>query len=813
MYVKVKNENYGYQVATYGDFVAIANPPLLRWDYASASNYYTGTVDYFKYNKNTDQHDYVGSLKKQIETSSVYLITEDNNAIPTGPRFNIATESGSLAESSSLWYASASLVIDKDLYTASVEDGFGLALDMYGTVLVVGSPYFTQIIATSASVITASGATVEIHDLARTDYTALSQSTYIGTIYNPDMDVTSSFGQSVTINSSWVAIGSPQVSQSRGMVYIYKNISTGSAYSWSFYQKVEPSGSLSNAMFGSDLKLNKTTSSFSQSLIVGCGNLTNNAAYYFEFVSGSWQQTFIFSPNASVYPLTIGNYPPYDPMLNVPNGTSGFGAAVSTYEDAVVIGSWCDRSVYEFSGSSLYQQGSAYIFEKCANTPKTDFQMVLKTYGTPLTLKNNRMGYSVDMSAGKAIVGIPKIDNLGIISCYVQGTLDQLHQCTSDLENTLLGQAMLLQKSTGSGAWEITNVYQRKKKYLSPYRSFGNDVCIDDRSMVVGAPMLFIDDNRIVNLNVTSSSGVVLDDITGKGYIYNMANLRDEFHVGNVFYRNGKIVIMTSGSVFDGLFFNPINSNTYEYDLQFKGQHTIFEKQIICSVNPGEFNVSTNPSAVTKATSSFDINGNGIFDFQDVDVIIRYMQYKNTSILGVPVSTDWSSSVVITDDERSLYNFYTSKYGYNPYETSILTSQSIQKWETTDTWVQAVLDLNQDNKIDIRDMNIFWKYFSNRLTQENYATYITPACKRKLFSDVIDYMEFITQRNATPHISKDFLDYEANTLLDKTGSFLAPLATSIGIYSGLDLVAVAKLGTPIKITPELPINFVVKLDY
>jgi hypothetical protein len=39
------------------------------------------------------------------------------------------------------------------------------------------------------------------------------------------------------------------------------------------------------------------------------------------------------------------------------------------------------------------------------------------------------------------------------------------------------------------------------------------------------------------------------------------------------------------------------------------------------------------------------------------------------------------------------------------------------------------------------------------------------------------------------------------------------LATAIGLYDGLDLVAVAKLGSPIKITPELPINFVVKMDF
>ena len=77
----------------------------------------------------------------------------------------------------------------------------------------------------------------------------------------------------------------------------------------------------------------------------------------------------------------------------------------------------------------------------------------------------------------------------------------------------------------------------------------------------------------------------------------------------------------------------------------------------------------------------------------------------------------------------------------------------------------------------------------------------------------MDYMEVMTQRNAIPYISKNFLDYEANTLLDKTGSFLSPMVTTIGLYSGLNLVGIAKLGSPIKIPMELPINFVIKLDF
>jgi len=800
MFVQVKNENYGYAVATYGDYVVVSNPDFLRFNAATASVYHTGSVDFFRYNKSTDSHDYVNTIYNVGFEVNVILETELTNSTV----YQINTETGSVVG------PLADLIIDKDRYTASVDNAFGKSIDMYGKLLIVGSPYATQIVITSASIITASGASVDVHDFGRTEFIPLSQSSFVFSFNNPDIAVTSSFGWGVSINSSWIAIGSPHVSSSKGTVYMYRNISTGSNYSWSFFQRIEPSGSVADAQFGWDLKLNKQSGSVSQSMVVGCGNQANGQAYYFEFVSGSWTQTFEFFPTTDILPLTFGGYAPYNPTMNI---TNGFGYAVSTFDEAVVVGAPLDRLVYEFSGSSVYEQGSVYVFEKCKNLPYTKFDLVLKTYGTDLTMKNNRLGYSVDIFQSNAVVGIPKTDNETLTSCYVAATIDQLHQCTNNLENTLNGQAMLLQKNTSSLDWEITNVYQKKKKYLSPYRDFGNDVSIADRSMVVGAPMILSNDIRQMDISTTQSNNISLDDIMGKAYIYNLKNLRDEFHVGNVFYRNGKIVIMTSGSVFDGLFFNAVNTSTYEYDLQFKGQHTIFEKQVVCTVSPGEFNVSTNPTAVYKPTASLDINGNGEFDFQDADIILRYMQYKNTSFLGQPVSTDWSSSIVTSDDEISFLNYHQDANTYNNEYTSFLASESIVRWELVDTWVQDVLDLNEDNRIDIRDMNIVWKYFANRLTQENYATYITPSCKKKLFSDVIDYLNFVTQKTATAQIVPEFFDYEHSVALDKTGSFLAPMATTIGLYSGLDLVGVAKLGTPIKIIPELPINFVVKMDY
>jgi hypothetical protein len=58
-----------------------------------------------------------------------------------------------------------------------------------------------------------------------------------------------------------------------------------------------------------------------------------------------------------------------------------------------------------------------------------------------------------------------------------------------------------------------------------------------------------------------------------------------------------------------------------------------------------------------------------------------------------------------------------------------------------------------------------------------------------------------------------FLDYEYSSSIDPTGSFIAPYVTTIGLYDeNMDMVAVAKLGTPIKSTPDLPVNFLVRID-
>lgn len=801
MYVNVKNENYGFAVATYGDYVAVGNPTFFRYDIVSPTVYRTGSMDLYRYNKNADQHELFLTCGKLPTAMPILLSRETGSG-------DIMTQSLHTELNNSGVSFDKDLAIDKESYFSMLDDGFGYSIDMYNKYVVVGSPWWSEIVHTDAIDFRASGSAVDIFDIGLVETVPFTGSSIgVYSIENPDEDQTGSFGMSVSINNEWLAIGSPYYNNSSGRVYMYRNNTVENNYSWSFYQAID--GQLTNAEFGGDIKINKVSGSLSHSMVIGNKQSWTNEAYYYEFSGSSWNRVHTFTPTTDIHNLPFGNYPPYQTTMSV---SSSFGTAVSIYDETVVIGAPTDRKVYEYSGSAQYEEGATYVFERCTGTPDS-WELVLKTYGNENTLKSNRMGYSVDIFGDNIVAGIPKVNHEILTSCYIQGTLNQLHQCNTDLITSLSGQSLFLQRNLTSSAWEITNVYQRKKKYLSPYRNYGDDVSIADRSMVVGAPMQLSGSNRYINISTTQSQAVILDDIMGKSYIYNLKNLREKFHVGNVFYRNGKIVIMTSGSIFDGLFYNPTSTNAYEYDLKFKGQHTIFEKQVICNVTPGEFNVSTNPTAVYFATSSLDINGNGIFDFQDMDVLMRYMQYKNTSFLNLPVSTDWSSSVVVNDDEKSLLQFYQNQQGYDNVQTAELLNEHIEDWEYVHTDIQRWLDFNQDNRIDLRDMNIMWKFFTNRLTQVNYTSYITPSCNRTLFSDIIDYMDQLTQKTSKPQIKSMFLDYERLTATDKTGSFVAPYVTTIGLYSGLELVMLAKLGSPIKITPELPINFVVKMDY
>jgi hypothetical protein len=96
-----------------------------------------------------------------------------------------------------------------------------------------------------------------------------------------------------------------------------------------------------------------------------------------------------------------------------------------------------------------------------------------------------------------------------------------------------------------------------------------------------------------------------------------------------------------------------------------------------------------------------------------------------------------------------------------------------------------------------------------------YKTTPNPGVKyiRKLSTletgEVLDYR----YSGTTGSRKAGFEDYDLNSSVDSTGSFLAPFITTIGLYDdNCDLIAVAKLPQPIKSEPDIPVNFIVRFD-
>lgn len=137
-----------------------------------------------------------------------------------------------------------------------------------------------------------------------------------------------------------------------------------------------------------------------------------------------------------------------------------------------------------------------------------------------------------------------------------------------------------LNPSTSSMLTEVG----RRRSYAST-----NERVLEDELAVLVIPQRFYGEGiKPGSVTLTTGSLTYTDDgysnlvITQSGV---------ETILGNIFYDRGMIVLtkdVVSGSSFT------------EYDLDYRSTQTIYENEIFLSVNEGEFNVSTNPTALTE---------------------------------------------------------------------------------------------------------------------------------------------------------------------------------------------------------------------
>jgi len=799
----IYNERYGTSVAANDNYIAVGNPPT--YDYNPAEGFYRiGEVKLIK--RDTFNSNY----------SSSYTFTKSLNA-----QTIYSTRFGESVDLSDYF-----LAVGNSVLSASVTKGS--FVDVY----VVDSNY---------NVI--SGALVS-------DNNCVDESINTQTYSNkPLVTLTgsNSFGTSVSITNKYLAIGSPSENSKRGQVYIYQF--SASKYKLESVLTPDPTLYPKQRGFGYSVSLDKKNQ---DRIVIGSSQLSQSRVYLYQSSSGGWglKQTFQQVTGSLSVENSVFNWYP----VSLQN--CNYGKSVSIYDKIIVVGAPTDLVYYEYSGSTIQRQrGAFYVYSTnpCDAKPTGSYNFISKLYGDENTFKDNLLGESVCVYDNKILAGSPK-RYFPFSSIFVSGSLD-FYENVSDGNDfgasTFLGQA-LYYLVTGSNLVKMTDypISKRKQNDNSPFQAFGSAVSIYGDNLVIGSPIPLLRDYYL-NIPYITESGSMVDpnykltssyydegcDVTssviflqieqsvttdtgapvyvalcaevpdspytsieGSAFIYNSSDLQKNFNVGNVFYNNNRVVINNTGSGLNLISRNPANSNESYIYMDYESLIQLNEKQYICTIEPGEFNISTNPTSVTGSVINYGIVNKTDFDFNNLDLILRYINYKLTS----PRSEHWWSNMISGDVEVSILSFYSSSYV--DYQSNKLT-EDLKCILATKTY-----DVNNDGKVDFQDGNAIWKYFINNLTFQNYQNYTNPNSKRNTYDGMIKFLDNNTGKGSRDYTKKEFFNYPYSSSIDPTGSYLAPYITQVGLYSGADLVAIAKLAQPIKNSGELPINIAVKWD-
>jgi len=680
--------------------------------------------------------------------------------------------------------------------------------------------------------------------------------------------ISKKFGSSVSITNNYLAVGSPNYNNGRGAVYIYKYTDADCTYSSPQILTCSVINYPHQYGFGYSISLDKKNEG---TLVVGSNQLSQSNVYLF---SGSlnlnnWKLSQVLSQNTSSQYYTIQN----TNFELIPSGSqinTRYGYAVSLYDTTLAVGAPNDLVYWEYSGSkTLRQRGSVYVYnnQQCPDDKNCGFQLITKLYGDDVTFKDNLFGYSVSTFDKKILIGSPK-PYFPFSSLFISSSINYYDLTFNQYdfgESTYCGQT-LLYAVTGSVVRQMTtDPISKRKEIGKPFTAYGYSVSLSDTNLVIGAPIPLNEDfylsaplitesgsrsdltylltssyqsedciitssfvylqmedclscnggpisgafsgafsgacdNLIVFADEQGEYAYAASKIFGKSYIYNMSDLQTNFNVGNIFYNTNKIIINNTGSVLNNLTLDPTDfNNTYLY-MKYNSQITLHEKQYICTIEPGEFNVSTNPTAITSSMFDYGVINTDIFNFDNLDIILRYINTRIT----VNNSEKWWDNFVSGDIDESIFNFYSSSY-YD-YESNRLTNELKSKCSSLN------FDVNGDGTANYQDGSAIWKYFIQDFTINNYQNYLNPRSRRNNYDDMISFLNEKTGKSNKKLVKQEFFEYNYSSSLDPTGSYLAPYITTVGLYSGAELVAIAKLAQPIKNTGEIPINIVIKWD-
>lgn len=870
----IYNENYGTTVATNGNYLIIGNPPSKTYDpcegFSRIGQVFLYRKDSFRSNYNLKK-----IYTKQIFDNNGTLIpyfTEQSSSLSFTS--SLIRDNGNLNEILSSCDFLVLEQGNRHIYQSNYGSAIGLSTYFLaiGDSGVSSSFYFGNT-SSYASVdifevnpnytFDSSKGVIPLSTQSQTNLQTYNLSN------NPLCVITGSisegFGKSISLTNNYLAIGAPDYNDGQGRVHIYKYNNSTCFYKKQTVLTASVSKYPTQKGFGFSLSLDKKNENI---LAVGSNQISQSNVYLYQSSSNGWTLNQVFSQNTSSKYYALEN----STFELVPSGSqinTRYGYSVSLCDTVLAVGSPNDLVYWEYSGSNtLRQRGSVYIYtnNQCPADVNCGFQLLTKLYGDDVTFKDNLFGFSVSVYNNKILVGSPK-PYFPFSSNFISSSIDYYDKYTDQNdfgESTYCGQSLLYSISGSLIRQMTTDPISKRKEVGKPFNAFGYSVDVSDENLIVGAPIPLNDDFHLSGLIITESGSIAdnyeltsstqieicnppskfvyfqmeecitcdgipasgalsgglsgacsnlvvfadeqgdsfeaIDKIYGKTYTYNLEDLQQNYNVGNIFYNNNKLIINNSGSILSNLTLDPTNHNNSYLYMNYQSQLALFEKQYICTVEPGEFNVSTNPTSITSSVFDYGVVNTETFDFNNLDIILRYINSR----LTYDASEKWWENFVSGDIDTSIFNYYSSSY--INYTQNRLTPDLNNKCGNLN------FDINDDGAVTYQDGTAIWKYFIQELTINNYQDYINPRSRRKTYDGIIKFLNIKTGKFAGNLIKPAFFQYNYSSSIDPTGSYLAPYITTVGLYDGSDLVAIAKLAQPIKNTGEIPINIVVKWD-
>jgi len=236
-----------------------------------------------------------------------------------------------------------------------------------------------------------------------------------------------------------------------------------------------------------------------------------------------------------------------------------------------------------------------------------------------------------------------------------------------------------------------------------------------------------------------------------------------------------------------------------------------------------------------------DRNTYELIEFNIQDEKIVFLDVERTSYtlnlwaIGSPYSIDMNTGIIYFEDEGDLpfTNLVVDIENKKLTFTGLITSLSELVIPNIGNvfYSHGIITLTKDTEIGEEKADAFnnfrINYKSTITIYENEFLLVVGEDEFNVSTNPSSYIETNIEtgsinttfegvrkwRNSEKYQKAEFGVYEYSSSIDTTGSYLAPYITTIGLYdNNMDMVAVAKLATPVKSMPDLPVNFLVRID-